>query len=89
MNSKHIIHSIAATNPERLGHPTQKPLAVMSWALSFFPGCESVFDPFMGSGTALRAAKDHGIKSVGIELEERYCEIAARRMAQEVFDFGQ
>jgi site-specific DNA-methyltransferase (adenine-specific) len=67
-------------------HPTQKPLALMSWCLEMMrlePGA-LILDPFMGSGTTLRAAKDRGFKAIGIELDERYCEIAARRMAQEV-----
>jgi DNA modification methylase len=83
-NAKHFIWSISATNSERLGHPTQKPLAVISWCLSFFPGATTILDPFAGSGTTGRAAKDLGRKCVMIEREERYCEIAARRMLQEV-----
>lgn len=69
-------------------HPTQKPLALMRWCLSFFPDARSVVDPFLGSGTTLRAAKDQGMKATGIEIEERYCEIAARRMAQSVLFDG-
>lgn len=70
-------------------HPTQKPLAVMAWAISLCPERPStVFDPFMGSGTTLRAAKDLGIRAVGIEREERYCELAARRMSQQTLALG-
>lgn len=65
-------------------HPTQKPLSLMGWCLDFFPKSQTILDPFMGSGTTLRAAKDLGRKAIGIELNERYCEIAARRMGQEV-----
>ncbi len=65
-------------------HPTQKPVALMKWCLDFFPDAETVLDPYMGSGPTLRAAKDHGRKAIGIEIEERYCEIAAERCAQEV-----
>jgi DNA modification methylase len=65
-------------------HPTQKPVELMRWCISKVPVAQSILDPFMGSGTTLRAAKDLGRKAIGIELEERYCEIAAKRMAQTV-----
>ncbi len=68
-------------------HPTQKPQQLISWVLSLYPEAQTILDPFMVSGTTLRAAKDLGRKAIGIEIEERYCEIAAKRMAQEVFSF--
>lgn len=64
-------------------HPTQKPRGLMAWCLGFAPAGR-VLDPFMGSGSTLRAAKDLQREAIGIEIEERYCEIAARRLAQEV-----
>lgn len=66
-------------------HPNEKPLELVSAFLSKVsnPG-DLVLDPFMGSGTTLRAAKDLGRKAIGIELEEKYCEIAARRLGQEM-----
>ena len=74
-----------APDNERLGHPTPKPLSLMSYIVRL--SCRpwgTVLDPFAGSGTTGRAAKDLGRKAVLIEREERYCEIAARRMGQEV-----
>lgn len=65
-------------------HPTQKPLALMLWCLGFVPEAVTVLDPFAGSGTTGRACKDIGRKCTMIEREERYCEIAARKMGQEV-----
>lgn len=65
-------------------HPTQKPLALMKWCLGFFPKAITVIDPFMGSGTTLRACKDLGRKCTGIEINEDYCDIAVQRLAQEV-----
>lgn len=69
-------------------HPTVKPVSLLLQLVEWSTDTgEVVFDPFMGSGTTLRAAKDLNRKSIGIEIEEKYCEIAANRLSQEVFDF--
>jgi DNA modification methylase len=68
-------------------HLTQKPSELVTELLSIAPP-GAVLDPFMGSGTTLRAAKNLGRRAIGIEIEERYCEIAAERCRQEVLDFG-
>lgn len=71
------------------GHPCPKPIGTMKWIVNRVSReGETVLDPFAGSGTTLRAAKDLGRKAIGIELEERYCEIAAQRCAQDVLDLG-
>ncbi len=77
----------AGRGPRRL-HPNEKPLPLLRGLIEKAPDHPVVIDPFMGSGTTLRAAKDLGKSAIGIEIEERYCEIAARRMGQEVMDFG-
>jgi DNA modification methylase len=69
---------------DRKQHPTEKPLALMNWCIGLAGDVQTILDPFAGSGTTGRAAKDLGRKAVLIEREERYCEIAARRMEQEV-----
>lgn len=69
-------------------HVTQKPEGLVREILSVAPA-GLVLDPFMGSGTTLRAAKDLGRHVIGIELDEAYCEIAAKRLAQGVLDFGE
>jgi site-specific DNA-methyltransferase (adenine-specific) len=70
-------------------HPCEKPMPVMRWLVVGLshPG-HIILDPFMGSGTTLRAAKDLGRRAIGIEIEEKDCEIAAKRLAQEVLKFG-
>jgi site-specific DNA-methyltransferase (adenine-specific) len=67
------------------GHPAPFPVSLPKRALKA-TGAEFVLDPFMGSGTTLRAAKDLGRRAIGIEIEERFCEIAVQRLAQEVLD---
>lgn len=74
--------------PERNAeHPAPFPVAVPLRCIEVSPG-DTVLDPFVGSGTTLRAAKDLGRKAIGIEIEERYCELAAQRLAQGVLAFG-
>lgn len=65
-------------------HPFQKPVSLMTWCLSQVKNPGLVADPYCGSGSTLRAAKNLGLKAVGIELEEAYCETSARRLEQEV-----
>lgn len=79
-------------NPDgKRWHPTQKPERLIRWALAQAPeDVRTVLDPFMGGGTTLVVAKHIGRSAIGIEIEEKYCEIAAKRLAQGALDlFGE
>jgi DNA modification methylase len=84
---RRIVLNRVELKADKTNHTTQKPLKLMTWCIRQAGEPETILDPFMGSGTTLRAAKDLGRKAVGIEIEERYCEIAAKRMAQECLQF--
>ncbi len=69
-------------------HPGYTPYPIMRKAVELLSECGDVIvEPFSGTGTTLRAAKDTGRKAIGIEINERYCEIAAKRLAQRCLDF--
>lgn len=88
-NNRSNILEFQKVIPQNGDHPTPKPESLMRQLIEDNSNAEElVLDPFMGSGTTLRAAKDLGRNAIGIEIEEKYCEIAAKRLRQEVFDFG-
>jgi site-specific DNA-methyltransferase (adenine-specific) len=82
---RHAVNAEKGAKP----HPSTKPLPLMTELVSLFTDdSETVLDPFMGSGTTLRAAKDLGRRAIGIEVEEKWCEAAAKRLSQEVLPFA-
>src|SRR5690606_9373773 len=81
-NARQISCSIGATNAERVGHPTQKPLAVMMFTLRAIGDARTILDPFMGSGTTGVAAVKLGRRFTGIEIDEEYFDIACRRISE-------
>jgi DNA modification methylase len=83
MGGSNVIRATVTKQRDTGDHPCPKPLSLMT-ALIQKSKAKTIIDPFMGSGTTLRAAKDLGRKAIGIEIEERYCEIAARRLQQAV-----
>lgn len=81
------VQGLAPTDAERPDHPTPKPVGLMTEPIRYCPP-GVIVDPFMGSGTTLRAAKNLGRRAVGVECEERYCRAAVARLRQEVLDLG-
>ena len=84
-NDRGIGNVITASRATGALHPTEKPVELIATLIGVVTNeGDTILDPFMGSGTTLRAAKDLGRKCIGIEIEEKYCEIAAKRLQQEV-----
>lgn len=69
--------------PHRNGHPTPRAYEHVRWLVGWYAR-GTVLDMFCGSGQTLRAAKEHGYPAIGIEISEKYCEVAARNLEQEV-----
>ena len=87
-NSQANVVRIPGIKPTTEDHPTPKPLRLFALFIGLHSQAgDLLLDPFMGAGTTLRAAKDLGRRAIGIEIEERYCEMAAKRMGQETL-FG-
>jgi hypothetical protein len=86
---RYLWNGMIRAGDDVLIHPTQKPVALMQWCLSFRWTREyrTVLDPYMGSGSTLVAAKAVGMKAIGIDTSEEYCEAAANRLRQGVL-FG-
>jgi len=78
--ARHFTYAVGAVNQERVGHPTQKPVALMEWCLGFLPDAHTILDPFMGSGTTGVACQKLGRAFIGIEIDPDYFEIACRRV---------
>jgi site-specific DNA-methyltransferase (adenine-specific) len=80
-------HEARGLQPKLIGHPTPKPVGLMEKLIERCP--EGVIaDPFAGSGATLVAARNLGRKVIGVEMEEKYCELISIRLSQEAFDFG-
>lgn len=75
--------------PQATDHPTPKPVDLPAWFIRLHTQRgDLVLDPFMGAGTTLVAAERMGRRAIGIELEERWCELAVKRLGQGALDLG-
>lgn len=82
------IYRDSSSTGKEAEHPCPRKIGHVRWLLRFWSAPQDVIlEPFCGSGTTLLAARENGQRAIGIEIEERYCEIAAKRLAQEVLPF--
>jgi site-specific DNA-methyltransferase (adenine-specific) len=85
---KRGVYTFNVTHGRKSNHPTEKPLKLINQLLTDFSLGGVILDPFLGSGTTAVAAKELGLKFIGIEISEEYCAIAVKRLKQGVLDFG-